>query len=188
MSNEALSFLEDSVKVSNGIRAKVYETSTNPKKVFFEYPCTSPIICYPYEVHLSRGKYLLEVWGAQGCNVTNGLQDDVEGGTGGHSAGVYIVKSPTILYLHLGGTSNTTSSFEATYNGGAGGLYSNDGCGGGASDFRTSNGPWNQIFDSRILIAGGGGGSYGNDYFYRGGRGGGLKGRTDSTGLAAIGT
>lgn len=62
-------------------------------------------------------------------------------------------------------------------------MNNGDGCGGGASDFRTSNGSWDQNFDSRILITGGGGGSYGNSAVYIGGRGGGINGERDSTGL-----
>ncbi|EAX91943.1 PE-PGRS protein, putative [Trichomonas vaginalis G3] len=188
MSNEVLYFFNRFVKVSNAKSSKVYEILSNPRKVFFEYPCTSPIDCYPYEIHLSPGKYLLEVWGAQGCNVTNGRQEDVEGGTDGHSAGVLIVTNPKTLYLHLGGTANTSNYFNPTYNGGAGGRNFADGCGGGASDFRTSGDPWNESFDSRILIAGGGGGSFGNGLIHHGGKGGGLKGGMDSTGRAAIGT
>lgn len=189
MTNEVLYFFHNLVKVTNGIRSKVHETPSNPRKIFFEYPCASHFDCYPYEIHLSRGKYFLEVWGAQGGNVTNGNQGPlVEGGTGGHSAGVLIVDSIKTLYLHLGGTANTTDSYGPSYNGGAGGLNNGDGCGGGASDFRTSSGPWNQNFDSRILIAGGGGGSFGNEYMFIGGKGGGLKGGRDSTGMAAIGT
>ncbi|EAY11091.1 gp2-related protein [Trichomonas vaginalis G3] len=132
---------------------------------------------------------MLDVWGAQGCNVTNGVRGPlIPGGTGGHSAGVFVAVAETMLYLHLGGTSNTTQSFLATYNGGATGVNDADGCGGGASDFRTKKSAWNENLNSRIIISGGGGGAYGRYGLYYGGKGGGQKGETDSSGMAAVGT
>lgn len=103
MTYQVLSFFDGAIKISNAISSKVYETSTNPPEVFLEYPCTSPIDCFPYEIRLLQGKYFLKVWGAQGCNVTNNMQQPlIEGGTGGHSAGVFIAKTTRTLYLHLG--------------------------------------------------------------------------------------
>ena len=184
-----LSFFDGSIIVLNGVQSKVYNTSSNPRKLYFEYPCSVATDCYHYEILFRRGIYLLEVWGAQGCNVTNNKHGPlIEGGTGGHSAGVFIARTDRLLYLHLGGSSSTTQNFLATYNGGGAGVNDGDGCGGGASDFRTKKGAWNENFESRILISGGGGGSYGNDEIFYGGKGGGLNGGTDSTKRSAIGT
>lgn len=137
---------------------------------------------------MKPGLYFLEVWGAQGCNVTSTSILSF-GGKGGYSSGTYVVNHSKKLYLHLGGTTNSTISIAASYNGGGAGANEHDGCGGGASDFRTSPGLWNRNFESRIIVAGGGGGAYALKMKSEtGGRGGGLQGETDSTNCSPVGT
>lgn len=164
--------------------------NASQKKIDFSYPCKNATDCFPYEITIRPGIYFLEVWGAQGGNSTY-TSRSIPGGQGGYSSGIYIAKERQNLYLHLGGTQNSTLSISSCYNGGAKGLSKRDGCGGGASDFRTSPGLWNEHFESRIIIAGGGGGSWsdtGQEEVYIGGKGGGLEGKVDSTGRSAIGT
>ncbi|EAY11880.1 hypothetical protein TVAG_362600 [Trichomonas vaginalis G3] len=102
----------------------------------------------------------------------------------------FFANQTSTLYLHIGATANTSTYFGPTYNGGAKRLTINDGCGCGATDFRTKSGGWDSNFELRILIAGGGGGAYSNEdsYHSRGGRGGGLNGETDASGKAPYGT
>lgn len=88
-----------------------------------------------------RGTYDIELWGAQGGN---------SGGKGAYVKGRISVDANQKLYLFIGGTNG--------YNGGAaGGIYSYDSNGGGASDVRLLN----EItsLNSRIMVAGGGGAS-----------------------------
>ena len=137
---------------------------------YFSYPCVTTDICSPYKIVLPSGIYFLEVWGAQGGNSTGytGI-----GGYGGYSSGVYIARSTTTLYLHIGGSSPGSSPSKPGYNGGSKSINAHDGPGGGATDFRTSSKNWNEDFDTRIIIAGGGGGAFRE---INGGNGGGLEG------------
>lgn len=134
---------------------------------------------------MKPGLYFLEVWGAQGCNATSTSITGI-GGKGGYSSGTFVVNHSKKLYLHLGGTTNSSISYAMSYNGGGAGANINDGCGGDASDFRTAPGAWNKNFETRIIIAGGGGGAYYNGK--NGGRGGGLEGESDPTNCSSVGT
>lgn len=90
----------------------------------------------------------------------------------------------------MGATLQVSQSVKKTlYNGGGKIELSDDGPSGGATDFRLNPGNWNENLLSRIIIAGGGGGSYCNAKINpSGGNAGGLKGKTDSTGTASYGT
>ena len=152
----------------------------------FPYPCESYSICSPYEITFYPGRYQLQIWGASGGNLTRNKKF-AQGGKGGYSTGVFTVKQNTeVLYLYLGGQNNQNPQggdpkSDPTYNGGGITNNENDAPGGGASDFRTIKGnDWNDTLDSRILVAGGGGGAWvsaicGN-LPYAGGDGGGENG------------
>ena len=162
------------------------------EKYIFDYPCNEFADCKPYQIDISPGKYLFEVWGAQGGNskCDSGCVHKTQyGGFGGYSQSVYIIKSYTVLFLYIGAqpdTNNFGSPIAGGYNGGgSSGKYG--GGGGGASDIRTEGGNWSENFDKRIIVAGGGGG----DRIYvesskKGGNGGGLTGEEAYGGYQCI--
>ena len=61
--------------------------------LFKSFPFTST--CSPYQVELSRGKYLFELWGAQGGGV--------DGGKGGYTSGIISIFYPTTFYVLVTG-------------------------------------------------------------------------------------
>ena len=148
------------------------------EKIDFDYPCSSQIQCSPYSISLPRGYYFLEVYGASGQDIVWPAISKT-GGTGGYSSGVFHISSKKEkIYLYIGG--HTTTVHTKSYNGGGSGNNQNDGNGGGATDFRTKFGKWNESLESRIIVAGGGGGSYAHPDMkigYNGGNGGGETGQ-----------
>ena len=151
------------------------------EKIDFDYPCSSQTFCSPYSISLSPGYSFLETYGASGQDIL-WSNNKGYGGKGGYSSGVYqILSKKDKIYLYIGG--HSTGNIEKSYNGGGCGNNTNDGAGGGATDFRTKFGDWNdeQSLKSRIIVAGGGGGAYAiesNPYFFsvNGGSGGGETG------------
>ena len=122
--------------------------------------------------------YKIELWGAQGANDVAGGR----GGYGGYTSGTIYLTEGKPLYFYVGaqGGSNTTSK---SFNGGGGGQFA----GGGATDVRLVSGAWNDTtgLNSRIMVAGAGGG---NDTRDIGGAGGGLTGGNSSTNTGKGGT
>lgn len=169
----------------------VYSHSVTTEKVFqsidkksftFFYPCSSHSSCSPYTVNVTKGNYYLEVYGAQGSNETD-HNKFLAGGKGGYSAGVFQAESDATLYLFVGASTNSTISYSASYNGGGKGLNSNDGSGGGATDFRFNS----DSLYARIIVAGGGGGSYTlSDLMFAGGAGGGLTGKPGNSSYGVV--
>jgi hypothetical protein len=150
----------------------------------YRYPCDNKEICNPVLVKLKQGSYKLELWGAQGGNVTG-----AEGGSGGYSSGILIVSSPIQLYLFIGASGYTPTTVGLTrnsFNGGGRGNYYDTthvtGPGGGATDIRTS-----KDIKDRIIVAGGGGGAatYMQKNYNRGGYGGGIVGGDGLDGLSS---
>ncbi|EAY05536.1 hypothetical protein TVAG_318910 [Trichomonas vaginalis G3] len=140
----------------------------------FGYPCNDSIYdCTPYTVDLSSGTYLIEAWGSVGSFQHHQAGDSIPG-LGGYSSGVLKVKNPLTLYLYIGSISFFNSMFSYTSKGNY--FFA---IGGGSSDVRLNA---SKTFDwsdpislrSRILIAGGGGGSEWHNSI--GGNGGGLEG------------
>ena len=127
---------------------------------------------YPFEYFLKKGKYLLEVWGAQGGNPSN------TGGEGGYSRGILTLFSTTKILIYCGekGTFGQ-AQFSQTFNHGGANYYGEyrppSGSGGGSTDIRFS-----ESFESRIIVAGGGGGagSWQANNVQIGGYGGGIQG------------
>ena len=156
------------------------------KTLIFGYPCSNHYECSPYTIVLKKGDYYLEVYGSQGSNSTShGL---VSGGKGGYSAGIFRTYDITTIFLYVGASTNSTISHESSFNGGGAGVNSDDGPGGGATDFRLYEGDLN----SRFIVAGGGGGGFSYDSIsVQGGDGGGLEGKSGtifSTSIPCYGT
>ncbi len=124
-------------------------------------------------ITLPAGTYLLETFGAQGGAYNSGYA----GGYGGYTSGIVTFDTATTLYVYVGkqGDSYPTNySTGVPYNGGGKG-YGGGGDGGGSTDIRLIGGDWynDTSLRSRILVAGGGGGS---DLYSKGGHGGGYAG------------
>ena len=140
------------------------------------------------EVTLPKGRYKLQVWGAQGGNVTGAYA--VSGSKGGYSEGVLELTEARTLYIFVGGqgTSYTSSASQTStsvvnggWNGGGAGLRTSrynsedtDGRsfprgGGGATDIALVSSSMSyssgrttrsdESLKSRIIVAGGGAGA-----------------------------
>ena len=144
-----------------------------------------------YQIQLPPQTYLIEAWGASGGGS--------RGGKGGYTSGVLRLDQTTTFYIYVGGQGSLDDEINATtpggYNGGgmgSAGRYfgenylKNGGSGGGATDIRTYADRWNDkiSLESRILVAGGGGGACG-DSWASGGHGGGLIGGTSGKRIAS---
>ena len=148
--------------------------TTNGRSILFCYEGKSSAICLP------KGKYKLEVWGAQG-----GKSTKANGGLGGYSSGFLSLLEQEKLFIVVGGQGQIANSSEgAITNGGFpdGGktktcLYENmsvvPGTGGGSTSIRIST---DSVYSRVIVAGGGGGGSACGSYINHGGFGGGLNG------------
>lgn len=102
----------------------------------------------------TSGKYLLELWGANGGTYISGSGT---GGTGGYSKGTVELEAGETLYLYVGGvgTYGTSSTYKETsgegFNGGGAAGYKG-GAGGGATDIRIGG----TTLYHRLIVAGGG--------------------------------
>ena len=127
--------------------------------------------CGPKELFLEAGAYELEVWGASGG--TRGVSNAL-GGAGGYSKGFLTLREKTRVFVHVGsqGSDDTYGMNTAGCNGGG---YTSSACharsGGGATDIRLKT---DSLF-SRVIVAGGGGGTGDGSGEY-GGSGGGENG------------
>lgn len=167
---------QDVYKIYKG-KDLIYEKAKFPKgqSVDFDYTETVQSITLP------RGKYKLQVWGAQGGNANGSANYS---GKGGYSEGVLSVLSPQTLYVNVGGkgagsgTGTTAGKAKGGWNGGGNGQkygqldsshYTRSGGGGGATDIATiysnisyvNNTRTERSQDSllsRIIVAGGGAG------------------------------
>ena len=148
--------------------------------VILKYPCPGETICSPYVLVLDQGRYLFEVWGAQGGGKNSGFPIPVEGGKGGYSKGKFRLTEKTKFYVYVG--SSGTFGGNGGYNGGGavgGSMWVDTNYndfrtpGGGATDIRKEKGQLISLksydFDttyygpetslkSRVIVAGGGGG------------------------------
>ena len=148
--------------------------------LILEYPCPDSTECCPYVLKLEPGRYQFEVWGAQGGGSNTGIQGFGSGGKGGYSRGKFILEKTTTFYIYIG--SSGLNGGNGGYNGGGAVGSSmwvnnekeNRAPGGGATDIRlvkgslqslksvefytTYYGP-NESLQSRIIVAGGGGGT-----------------------------
>ena len=139
------------------------------------------------------GYYRIELWGAQGGNISGTGYDmngnnrgnlTYTGGKGAYTTGdVYLTKSQ-VVYIYVGSKGSDNISLTSTenqdvggYNGG-GSLSSGQGIygstGGGSTDIRIVSGTWNDFnsLKSRIMVAAGGGGANFRNQGYGEGNGG----------------
>ena len=103
------------------------------------------------------GTYSLNVWGAQGGTETrSGFT--AYGGKGAYIGGNISLSSGNTLYVYVG---EQPSGYQGGWNGGGTNLNQKPAGGGGATDISVNNGTWDSSTHlySRIIVAGGGGGS-----------------------------
>ena len=112
------------------------------------------------------GTYKIECWGASGGNAVEG-----KGSCGGYVSGIISLDKGKELYVYTGQKGNVQNNSALSnymFNGGGYAEDTNGGkcgaCGGGGTDVRTINGNWDNAssLNSRIIVAGGGGGFGGN--------------------------
>ena len=180
-------FDEANVVLSEPSKGNLFVTQT-PNCIFFQFPCSKTNDCTPYEVTLPRWKYKFQVIGAAG-GIQSGESAEIQG-RGGYAEGIYKVNQNTQkFYVYIGGSGGSSTTLKG-YNGG-GGSYGSASPGGGATDIRTIGGAWDlkNSLESRLIVAGGGGGTR---YEYQAGNGGGERGTQGShlseTYKACIGT
>ena len=146
--------------------------------VEFDYTGSEQVFTVPH-----TGYYKLEAWGASA------------GYGGAYTSGYLYLKKGEIIYVYVGQKGQACSPYTActglAYNGGGSGgffTYSSSPSrgvgGGGATDFRLTNGSWDNLSSlaSRIMVAAGSGGGevqFGNSY---GGALVGVRGFTGSGG------
>ena len=121
----------------------------------------------PFVVPDGVTQLTIELWGASGGDVNDvvykGKTIKSRGGKGGYIKGSIKVKPGTTYYVYTGavGKSQKDGSGLLSFNGGM--QYKNNGGGGGATDIRMVDGgtDWRTSgsINSRILVAGGGGGA-----------------------------
>ena len=121
------------------------------------------------------GIYKLEVWGAQGGNVTGGSN---RGGLGGYSQGEIPLAAHETIYIGVGGAGGTPA---AGWNGGGTGILTGSlthGGGGGATHIGKTNNVLKDTLSTNVFLVAGGGGGGGNQSDNRllGGYGGGTSG------------
>lgn len=142
----------------------------------FEYTGSETVFNIP-----ASGKYVFEVWGAQG-----GYAIDRPGGYGAYATGTINLNSDDVLYINVGGKGLTSpNNSNVLYNGGynGGGKSHSDGAtawgsGGGASSISLMSGELKDVSLQNVLIVaggGGGGGTYSGS-FNKGGNAGGIAG------------
>lgn len=111
------------------------------------------------------GMYQIECWGASGGGNHPSLSS--ARGFGGYAKGAVYLKAGTTLYVNVGGAGYEGSNASGGWNGGGSknDEYSGGSSGGGATDvslyWSGANTSWNNSYHlySRIMVAGGGGGS-----------------------------
>ena len=146
------------------------------KNKVFEYPCSDPYTCKSSEVHLEKGKYRIECYGAAGGDSGSG-----KGGFGAYVSGTILLKSARIFYLFIGAKGHTQLATK-TYNGGGRGClqYCSESVaasGGGSTDIRLVNSDNITGLLSRIMVAGAGGGAESYETGTNGGNSGFFEGK-----------
>ena len=143
------------IKVSLDVAGGNYNISTTYNEV------KSHTYTTPY-----TGTYKIEAWGASGNNNYNDYTK-ANPSYAGYTAGVISLTKGEVLYLYVGGQGQTFNCCTVQGN------YAGSG---GASDVRLVSGDWNNTasLTSRIMVAGGAGGSYSDSSAPGGGSAGGL--------------
>ena len=139
-------------------------------------------------IELLPGKYIFECYGASGGGGSGASAHASydAGGLGGYTKAVMEITEKMTVYCYVGGagkygvSGNPYGGPLGGWNGGGQGGNISSGSGGGSTDFRKTNGAWNNTnsLRSRFIVAGGGGGSDNSTGSYSddgsGGSGGGL--------------
>lgn len=129
------------------------------------YGCTQDDDCKPYLLTFLPGQYKIQLWGASGGSGTSTASSYVQGGLGGYVTGIMNVVEKLPVYFYVGSMGN--NSYTNAYNGGgAAGGRSGDrgisGGGGGATDARIYpdfyEAEKTYSLNSRLIVAGAGGG------------------------------
>ena len=143
------------IKVSLDVAGGNYNISTTYTEV------KSHTYTTPY-----TGTYKIEAWGASGNNNYNDYTK-ANPSYAGYTAGVISLTKGEVLYLYVGGQGQTFNCCT---------VQGNNAGSGGASDVRLVSGDWNNTASlaSRIMVAGGAGGSYSDSSAPGGGSAGGL--------------
>jgi hypothetical protein len=125
--------------------------------------------CRTEELFFEPGIYQLEVWGASGGVYNTAISR----GLGGYAKGILTLRERTKAFIHLGGQASDTTYGTGTggCNGGGYAAHGGGRSGGGATDIRLKV----DSLYSRVIVAGGGGGT-GDQTPDSGGHGGGLNG------------
>lgn len=112
------------------------------------------------------GNYQIELWGASGNNAYN-TYVAAHPSYGGYTTGVISLNKGEILYIYVGGQSQKFNCCSK---------QGNNAGSGGATDIRLINAEWNDgaSLRSRIMVAGGAGGTYGDSTGNVGNSAGGL--------------
>ena len=155
---------------------RTVEVGMSPVTTTYNYDSSVPYYTLPYEY---KGLNKFELYGAK-AGLGRGSH---YGGYGGYSSGVLnSMDYEGDLFVYVGGASG--NGIPAGYNGGGTGSskdnYGRFTGGGGATDIRLVDGIWNDqtSLASRIMVAGGGGGSVLWGSVASGAKGGGLVGGT----------
>lgn len=144
------------------------------------------------------GIYKLEVWGAQGSDISS---NTLESGYGGYSSGLINLAKGDNIFVIVGGQGATVSShstnYSGGYNGGGNSLTNSDtlwGAGGGATSIQNiliNDGLLKNYEESKdnILIVAGGGGGFGTFQSNKntGGSGGGYVGNNGTSSNSSYG-
>ena len=154
------------------------ETYSGPTEWTFNYTGSEQTFTVPIS-----GTYKIETWGAQG-GVNSSSKDNAlfKFSYGGYTSGIINLMTGIKLYVYVGQTGNNlrTDIFNGGGIGGLSEMNSFGQSGGGATDVRIVKDKWNNFssLKSRVMVAGGGGGSA-NGVYTNGGQGsyaGGLSG------------
>ena len=142
----------------------------NGSTFLFPYPCNSISKCGPYSLEIDSGRYLFELWGAAGgTDCFTDLPVQSRTSLGAYVSGIIDIYKKQNFLLYVGGRGHNgilTGYTLGGYNGGGNGGFSAS-SGGGATDLRL-----NEKLESRIIVAGAGGGAERTGL----GHGGGLEG------------
>ena len=131
-----------------------YSNAFNKKIWQFDYSSTKSAKTW---VAPHTGTYSMEVWGAQGGTETRSGYT-ANGGKGAYVGGNISLTSGNTFYVYVG---EQPSGYQGGWNGGGTNLNQKPAGGGGATDISVKNGNWDSETHlySRIIVAGGGGGS-----------------------------
>ena len=173
-------YQNNTVTLSSGNTAVSTTINEGMTSVSYDYTGSYQTFTAP-----AAGKYLLEVWGAQGGGKSfSGNTNSGDGGKGGYSKGTITLSKGQKLYIYVGGHGESSSTGLASggWNGGGSAWATSTSepanGGGGATDIRYGayTDPLNSTsLNQRIIVAGGGGGG-GEDSGETGGAGGGTTG------------